>query len=203
MGVHRVAADDEAVERQRLEQRPGGQRLVLAVGHRPLRDRHAGAGAEGGDHVQRRAARGAVERAPQRLAVDGEHPVARRPEIVEEGLEAPREGGGVEQAEDAAEGVMARQAIPEAQEFPQQRLAVLGELGEVDAALRAADRGDQRDRQNVEQFMPLRIPPPRVGDSSERVDQGHVSSIQRHGRIQIRPGGKPYSSNAIPLRGVV
>jgi hypothetical protein len=94
---------------------------------------------------------------------------------------------------------MARQAIPEAQEFPQQRRAVLGELGEVDAALRAAHRGDQRDRQDVEQFMPLRIPPPRVGNLSKRVDQGHGSSSGTHGRIQINPGGKPYSSNAIPL----
>jgi hypothetical protein len=47
--------------------------------------------------------------------------------------------------------------------------------------------------------VPLCIPPPRVGDLSKRVDQGHVSSLGRHGRIQISPRGKPYSSNAIPL----
>jgi hypothetical protein len=51
--------------------------------------------------VQGRAAGGAVEGAPERLAVDGEHPVAGGPEVVEEGLEAPCEGGRVEQPEDA------------------------------------------------------------------------------------------------------
>ena len=94
---------------------------------------------------------------------------------------------------------MARQAILQAEEFPEQRLAVLGELGKVDAALRPADRRDKRDRQDVEQLVPLCIPPPRVRDLSERVDQGHVSSSGRHGRIQISAREKPYSSNAIPL----
>ena len=152
--------------------------LVLALGHRPLGDGDARTGAEGGDDVQRRAAGGAVEGAAQRLAVDGEHPVAGGAEVVEEGLEGAPEGRRIEQAEHPGEGVVARQAILQAQEFPQQRLAVLGELGEVDAALRAADRRDQRDRQDVEQLVPLRIAPPRVGDLSKRVDQGHASSIR-------------------------
>jgi len=178
LGVHGVAADEQAVERQRPEQRPGGQGLVLAVGDRPLGDRHAGAGPEGGDDVQGRAARGAVEGAAQRLAVDGEDPVARRPEVVEEGLEAAREGGGVEQAEDAAEGVVARQAVLQAQEFPQERLPILRELREVHAALRPADRRHQRDRQDIEQLVALRIPPPRVGDLSKRVDQSHGFLLQ-------------------------
>ena len=176
MGVHRVAGDQEAVERQRLEQRPGGEGLVLALGHRPLGDRNARAAAEGGDHVERRAARGAIEGAAQRLAVDGEHPVAGGAEIVEEDLEGASEGDRIEQAEHAGEGVVAGQAILQAEEFPEQRLAVRGELGEVDAALRAADRGHQRDRQDVEQRVPLGIAPPRVGDLSKGVDQGHASS---------------------------
>ena len=176
VGVHRVAGDEEAVERQRLEQRPGGEGLVLALGHRPLGDGNARAAAEGGDDVERRAARGAIEGAAQRLAVDGEHPVAGGAEIVEEDLEGASEGGRIEQAEHAGEGVVAGQAILQAEEFPEQRLAVRGELGEVDAALRAADRGHQRDRQDVEQRVPLGIAPPRVGDLSKGVDQGHVSS---------------------------
>ena len=87
---------------------------------------------------------------------------------------------------------MAGQAILQAEEVPQQHLAVLGELGEVDAALRAADRGDQRDRQDVEQLVPLGIAPPRVGDLSKGVDQRHASSTKGNiGRIQISPRGKP------------
>ena len=84
--VHRVAGDQEAVERQGLEQGAGGERLVLPLGHRPLGDGDARAGAEGGDDMQGRAPRRPVERAAQRLAVDGEHPVAHSAEVVEKGL---------------------------------------------------------------------------------------------------------------------
>ena len=177
MGVHGVAGDEQAVERQGLEQRSGGEGLVLALGHRLLGDGDPRAGAEGGDDVQRRAARRPVEGAAQGLAVDGEHAVAGGAEVVEEGLEDTTEGSRIEQPEHPGEGIMARQAILQAEEFPQERLAVLGELGEVDAALGAADRGDQRDRQNVQQLVPLRVAPPRVGDLSKRVDQRHASSI--------------------------
>lgn len=163
-------------------------------------DGDAGAGAEGGDDVQGRAARGAVEGAPQRLAVDGEHPVPGGAEFVEEGFERPHEGRRIEQAEHPAESVVARQAILQAQELPEQRLSVLGELGEVHAALGAADRRHQRDRQDVEQLKPLRIPPPRVRDLSKRVDQRHASSFGRHGRIRIRPRGKPYSLTSVSRR---
>jgi hypothetical protein len=128
--------------------------------------------------MQRRAPRRPVERAAQRLSIDGEHALADGADVIEEGLEGPPEGGGAEQPEHPAERVVARQAILEAQKFPQQRLAVLGELGEVHAALRPADRGDQRDRQDVEQLVALRIAPTRVGDLSERVDQRHASSLR-------------------------
>ena len=94
--------------------------------------------------MQRRAAGGAIEGAPQRLAVDGEHAVAGGAEIVEKGLEGAGEGRRIEQPEHPAEGVVARQAILQAQEFPQQRLAVLGEFREVDAALRAQTEATAR-----------------------------------------------------------
>ena len=151
--------------------------------------------------MQRRAARRPVEGAAQRLAVDGEHPVAGGAEIVEEGLEGAPEGGRIEQAEHPAEGVVARQAILQAQEFPQQRLAVLGELGEVDAALRAADRGDQRDRQDVEQLVPLRIAAPRVGDLSKRVDQRHASSTGHMAESRSAREGSPILQMRFPCLG--
>ena len=97
---------------------------------------------------------------------------------------------------------MARQAILEAQELPQQRLPIHGELGEVDAALCATDRRHQRDRQDVQQLVPLRIAAPRVGNLPQTVDQTcHRSLLGTNGRIQIILKGNPYFSNAIPLRG--
>ena len=76
------------------------------------------AGAEGENDVQRRAARRPIEGAAQGLAVDREHAVAGGAEIIEEGLEGAAEGGRIEQPEHPAEGVVAWQAIPQAEEFP-------------------------------------------------------------------------------------
>ena len=151
LGVDRVAGDQHAVERQALQHRPGGQDIVLPLGHRPLGDHYPRPAAEGGDDVQGRAAGRPVEGPAQRLAVDGEHPVAPGAEVIEEGLEDTAEGGRIEQAEDSAERVVARQPILQAQEFAEQRLTVIGELREVHTTLRAADRRHQRDRRNVQQ----------------------------------------------------
>ena len=103
---------------------------------------------------------------------------------------------------------MAGQAIPEAEEFPEQRLAVLRELGEVDAALRAADRGDERDRKDVEQIVALGIASPRVGDPSKGVDQGHVSFFRHTSQNPDHPERKalffkcdsPAADDALPRR---
>jgi hypothetical protein len=88
---------------------------------------------------------------------------------------------------------VARQAFLQAQEFPQKRLAVLGEVREIDATLRAADRGHQRDRQDAEQFSPLGVPPPRVGDLPKRLDQRCHRLLRSgtNGRIQFKPKEKP------------
>lgn len=174
LGMDGVARDQRAVEGQRRQQRPGGGDLVLAAGHGPLAEADPRIRPERRDDLQRRAARRAVEGAPQRLAVDRQHPRTVGTEVAKERLEGPSEGLRFEQAEDPAERVMAGQAVLQPQEFPQQRLPVAGEFGEIHATLPPADRGHQRDRQDIEQVMAPRIAPARVGHGAEdRVQRGH------------------------------
>ena len=62
--------------------------------------------APGADHVQRRAGRGAVERAPQGLAIDRDHPLMSLGETPHEGLETLAELLRVQEPKDAAERVV-------------------------------------------------------------------------------------------------
>jgi hypothetical protein len=137
------------------------------------------------------------------LARDGEHAVTVDAEVVGKGLEGAGKAGRVEQPAHPAEDVVARQALLQAQEFPQKRLAVLGEVREIDATLRAADRGHQRARQDVEQRVPLGVPPPRGGELPKLLDQRCHRLLRSgtNGRIQIKPKEEPYCSDAIPLGG--
>ena len=64
-------------------------------------------------------------------------------------------------------GVMVLQTAGQFQELPEQCLTVAGKVGEIHAALRAADRGSQSNRQHIQQVMPLRITRPRVRQISE------------------------------------
>ena len=139
------------------------ERLVLPLGHRPLGDGDARAGAEGGDDMQGRAPRRPVERAAQRLAVDGEHPVAHSAEVVEKGCEGASEGGGIEQPEHPGEGVVAGQAILQAEEFPQQHLAVLDELAKS-TQLSAPQTERPTRSPECRAARAAGIAPPRIGD---------------------------------------
>ena len=66
---------------------------------------------------------------------------------------------------------MAGQAILKAQKFPQEKLPVLGKFGKVHATLRAANRSNQRNCQQIEQLMPLRIPRPGVRNPTQNLQQ--------------------------------
>ncbi len=60
---------------------------------------------------------------------------------------------------------MALQAILEAQELSQKRLAVLGEF---DATLGTTDRGNKGNRRFVEQLVPPGIATARLGNRAEK-----------------------------------
>ena len=70
LAVERVDGHDRALEREHLQQlRHRGDLVGLGVGG-DLRQHQALLAAPGADHVQRRLAAGAIERAAQHLAVD-------------------------------------------------------------------------------------------------------------------------------------
>ena len=135
-------------------------------------------GGPGGDAVQRRASAGRLERAAQRLAVEGHDAGAVCPgggigpgpgsvvapgagEGDHEAAEGGFEGCGVEGLEHPAEGVVAGRAVGEADEATQHGQLGPREGGDVDAGPGAAQRGRQRDQQDLVQRVP-RVGRPRI-----------------------------------------
>src|SRR3954453_16706767 len=104
--------------------------------------------------MERRFARGPVERAPQGLAIDRHHTLQALAEALHEADEAALERRGIEQPEHAAERVMARDAETQLEELPQERLLGLTEQRHVRAILAAAQHGAQRDHQDLMQVVP-------------------------------------------------
>lgn len=148
--------------------------IPFSPGDGPLPQAEPRLGPEGRHHMQRRAARRAVEGPPQGLAIDGDDPGPIGPEVAQERLEGPPEGLRVQKPEHPAEPVMARQAILRIEKLPQKHHPVLGELGKVHTAFRAAHRSHKGNRQDVEKVMPLRVPGPGIGQVPEDRDQHAV-----------------------------
>ena len=102
---------------------------------------------------------GGVRRAgggEQGLAIEGDGPARRcglraerRGEPGHEGAEGSLEALGVEQAEDAAERIVAGHAVFEGEDGLEKIGLLDTEGGDLDAALRTAQRRGQRDEKNV------------------------------------------------------
>src|SRR4051812_47631934 len=105
------------------------------------------------DHMQRRLARGTIERAPQRLAIHGHHAPQALSETLHEAAEAGLERLRVEQAEHSAEGVMTGRAMTQAQKLAQVRRFDLSEQRHVRAILAARQQSAERDYQQLMQIV--------------------------------------------------
>ena len=105
LAIERVRRDNRAFQRQQLQKfRNGGDLIGFAIDgelaqHKPLIGRPCA------DEMERRFLGGTVEGASQRLAVYGDNALDRLGEFPDEDKEAGVELDGIEQAEDAAEGV--------------------------------------------------------------------------------------------------
>jgi len=105
LAIERVHRDNRAFQRQQLQKfRNGGDLIGFAIDgelaqHKPLIGRPCA------DEMERRFLGGTVEGASQRLAVYGDNALDRLGEFPDEDKEAGVELDGIEQAEDAAEGV--------------------------------------------------------------------------------------------------
>src|SRR3954454_18836222 len=74
-------------------------------------------------------------------------------EALHEAREAGFERGRIEESEHPAEGVMAMDAVPQAQELPQERFLDRAEQRHVRAILAAGQYGAERDQQQFMQIM--------------------------------------------------
>ncbi len=117
----------------------------------------------GADQMEWATARAAVERAAGGLAVDRHHLPDPGGEGCDEAPEAGLERCGVEQAEQARERVVARDAARQGQEPTQERLLRSPELRHVDARLGTGQYRSQRDQQQLKQIVALRIARARIG----------------------------------------
>src|SRR6202011_730182 len=113
------------------------------------------------------------------------------------------EGLRIEQAEHAAERIVARDPMLQVQDPPQQAFLGPAELGHVRAGLRSAQQRGQRDEQNVQQLV-LCIVRPRIAQASENfLEFPHRTPpvLRESSSESILPAGAiPLSSPyAIPL----
>src|SRR4051812_23766889 len=115
--------------------------LVGLAVDRHLTEQQALLSGPGMDHMQRRLACDAIERAPQRLAVNGHHAPQGLGEALHEAGEAGLEALRVKQAEHSAEGVMAGSTMTQPQKLAQVRRFDLPKQRHVRAILATRQQG--------------------------------------------------------------
>jgi hypothetical protein len=167
LAVHGIRGDDAALQAQHGQELRKGLDLVGLAVDLALAEDQARLAGEGADQMHGCPALAAVEGAAGRLAVEGDHPLDALGERCGIAGEAGLEGRGIEQAEDAREGVVARDAARQAQEAPQQRLPGTPEERHVDAGLGAAQGGEQRDHHDPVELVPLRVAGARIPEFRE------------------------------------
>src|SRR3954464_13607794 len=163
--------------------------LVGLAVDRHLTEQQALLRGPGMDHMQRRLARDAIERAPQRLAVNGHHPPQGLGETLHEAAEAGLERLRVEQAEHSAEGVMAGSAMPQAQILAQVRRFDLSEQRHVRAILAARQQSAERDHQQLMQVVAGIVLPwvHNLGEAGDELFHGAASALDCTPRLQPCP----------------
>lgn len=137
LAVHRVGGDRAAIEREQRQEFGQGRDLVAVAVDPALAQDQALLAGPGADQMQRAGPCTTVERAADGLAVDRHHLVDPGGKGCHEPPEASLKRFGVQQAEQAGEGIVTRDAARQAHEATEQRRLGLAEQGHVDAGLRA------------------------------------------------------------------
>src|SRR5271166_187203 len=156
-------------------QRRQGRRHFVAARRMAARQRQARLGVPDADHQRRHEGSAALVAAAQALAVDGDHAIGRRkPEFGAQRRLKPAEGPshflGIEQAEEAAEAVVARRAMRQIDDLGQLGFVRDGEIGNVDASLGAAQCRRKRNKQHRRQIMPS-VEVARIANLAKNGDQ--------------------------------
>jgi len=199
LAVERVGGDDAPLERQQVQQLRHRRDLVGLAVDRKLTQQQPLVRRPGMDHVQRRLACGPVEGAPQCFAVNRHHALQGFGKALHEAGEAGLKRRGVEKPEHPAEGVVARDAVPQTQELPQERRLDLAKQRHVRTVLAAGQHGAERDQQQFMQVM-AGVILPRVNDLGKAGDElfhGRASTLNPTFRGQPRHSRQPSPSTVI------
>lgn len=123
---HRIERDEGAFQLQRIQDVRDRRNLVRTLLDAPLRQHYGLLTGPSAHHLERRAPPAGVEGAAQRLPIDGDDlPVERVDARGRPRREAGLEGIGIDEAEDAAEGVMRGDPVLEAPEKRPSHAALL------------------------------------------------------------------------------
>ena len=155
LAAHRINRHRRPGQVQHPQQ--GGDRrdFVRFLGHRDLPEDQPTRARPGADHVQRRLPTAAGVCPAQRLAIEGDNLARRaRHHRLHPGQEAGLKGVGIQRCEDPPEGIVAGDATRQGQKGPQPVLLRLGKGDHAHKALGPAQHRTQRNRQDVQQFVP-------------------------------------------------
>ena len=134
---------------QHLQQFRDGDDLIGLFRHLDLAEHQALARREGGDHVDRRLAVLLLAGPPNRLAVDGDHPLGSSGQRRDPGNKAALELLGIQDGENVAEMIVRRRAFVERTEAAQQAKLLAAEQGDIGDRLGAGQHGEQAKKQDL------------------------------------------------------
>jgi len=184
--MQRVGGDSATFEGQKVQHFQGTSRLV-ATRRFLLSQGHAGIHRKDIDHLQRRGGPAALVGAAQGLAVDCHH--ACEVETIglgkggHEAAECEFESLRLEQTEHPAERIVARDAMLQAKEEPQQPFLRLPKVRHIRARFRSAQHCRQRDEQHLQKIVPrivcarIRQPPKNPPELAHPTHPGVVFRI--------------------------
>jgi hypothetical protein len=198
LAVQGVGGEQDAVQAQPLDQRPGRRDLV-ALGDLLVGQDERRLAGEGAQHVRGRLVVQVVEAAPERLAVERDHarsrgrrPVGQRPGMLAEG---GLQLGRLERQEETAQRVHGRRSTEARAEHRVEALPVHADEGQ-DAAVGggAGEDGQHGEEQQVGEWIAAPLPAARVGD---RFQGGEQAGERYHGGSSAG-GWSPSTAHAPP-----
>src|SRR5947209_5569652 len=206
VAMERIGSDDAPVEAQQIQHFQSTPRLV-ATGRFLLSQSHPGIHRKDIDQMQRVRPPATFVGSAQGLAVDRHHPGKLEPIRLGKARhklpEGELEGLRFEQTEHPAKGVVARDAMLQAQEKPQQPFLRLAEIRHIGARFRSTQHCRKRDEQHLQQIVP-RVGRPRVRQLPKKlpelphptpsmIRESSSESVLSFNAIQVS------NPNAIPL----
>src|SRR5215217_1833029 len=154
LAAHGVQRHDAVLQRELVQQFRDGCDLVGRLMDAALAQHEALLARPGTHEVQGGSLPAAIERAPERLAINGDHLALKAVhEGADPGREPALEGIGIDEHEHAPEGIVRWNAVGQVQEGAQPRQFAAAVEGDVVPALGTGDHGADRNHQNVDQAV--------------------------------------------------